>query len=113
MRDDVLRLRDLVLRVVLRRLHDHFVAGRLGGLLEERDVGIQVAERRLLLQHEGDFLRRAGRAGPCGESRGSKRRQAAPQHEARAEFHDHLLPIVLSITMRNIAKMTPNKVESI
>ena len=54
--DDVLGLGDLVLRVVLGRLHEHLVAGSLGGLLEERHVGVEVAERRLLLQHEGDLL---------------------------------------------------------
>ena len=55
--------RDLVLGVVLGRLHDHLVAGGLGGLLEEGHVGVEVAKRRLLLQHEGDPLGLAGLAG--------------------------------------------------
>jgi hypothetical protein len=54
--NDVFRLGDLVLGVVLRRLHDHLVAGLLGGLLEEGHVGVEVAEGRLLLEHEGDPL---------------------------------------------------------
>jgi hypothetical protein len=52
--DDVLCLRDLVLCVVLGGLHDHLVPRFLGRLLEERHIGIEVTERRLLLQHEGD-----------------------------------------------------------
>lgn len=54
--DDVLRLGDLGLRVVIRRLHQDLVARLLGGLLEEGHVSVEVAECRLLLQHEGDPL---------------------------------------------------------
>ena len=60
--DDVLGLRDLGLRVILGGLHDDLVARRLGGLREERNVRVEIAERSLLLQHEGDLLRLAGRA---------------------------------------------------
>ena len=60
--DDVLGLRHLVLGVVLGRLDEHLVAGRLGGLREERDVGVEVAERGLLLEHERDLPGRAGHA---------------------------------------------------
>ncbi len=38
--DDVLGLRDLRLRVVLGRLHEHLVARRLRRLLEERHVRV-------------------------------------------------------------------------
>ena len=63
--NDVLGLCDLRLRVVLGRLHKHLVAGRLGGLLEERHVRIEVAESGLLLEHEGDFFGLARCAGVC------------------------------------------------
>ena len=48
--------------VILGRLDEDLVAGRLCGLGEERDVRVEVAERRLLLEHERDLARGAGRA---------------------------------------------------
>ena len=57
LRDDVLSLRDLVRRVILGRLDEDLVAGSLGSLGEERDVRVQVAEGRLLLEHERDLAR--------------------------------------------------------
>ena len=62
LRDDVFGLRDLVLRIVLRGLDEHRIARLLGRLLEERHVGMEIAEGGLLLQHEGDFVGLAGRA---------------------------------------------------
>ena len=88
---------DLRLRVVLGRLHQHLVAGRLGGLLEERDIGIEIAERRLLLQHEGDLLGLARRAGACGgcavgdSSQASGKRQCSgSSHQNPRMVHDFL-----------------------
>ena len=66
--DDVLRLGDLVLGVVLGRLDEDLVAGRLGGLGEERDVRVQVAEGGLLLEHERDLPGRAGTQSAAGSA---------------------------------------------
>ena len=82
--DDVFGLRDLVLRIVLRRLNDDRVAGGLGRLLEERHVGVEVAEGRLLLQHEGDLVGLAGRAGSRGIGR-ARGQRAAAAIDARGE----------------------------
>ena len=80
LRDDVLGLRDLRLRTVLRRLDEHLVACGFGRFLEEGHVRIQVSERRLLLQHEGNPHRLARGAGSFG---GGRRRQRQGDDERR------------------------------
>ena len=56
LRDDVFSFGDLVLRVVLSGLDDDRITIGLRRFPKERHIGVQVPERRLLFEHEGDFL---------------------------------------------------------
>src|SRR5262249_5203877 len=58
-------------------LHDDLVAGRLGGLLEERHVRVEIPKRRLLLEHESHAAGLAWRAvlRKGGQRRDQQRRQ--------------------------------------
>ena len=54
--NDIFGLRDLVLRIVLSGLDDDRITIGPGRFLKERHIGVQVPERRLLFEHEGDFV---------------------------------------------------------